>query len=86
MWDERTASSTDVLRLPDGSARRLKRFARWSACFPSAPSTTIEEATGKVPRNQPAVPVVLEARPELVAFIHDRETRRQRPRARRHPR
>jgi len=71
MWDEEDGFFYDVLRLPDGSAQRLK-VRSMVGLLPLCAVTVFE---GEVLRKYPEVGQQLRgfisARPELTAFIHD---------------
>src|SRR5262249_20961049 len=71
MWDEEDGFFYDVLRLPDGSARRLQ-IRSIVGLLPLCAATTIEWVhRQKYPEINQRFQWFLEARPELVAFIHD---------------
>jgi hypothetical protein len=71
MWDEEDGFFYDVLRLPDGSARRLK-IRSMVGLLPLCAATTIEwDHRQKYPEINQRFQWFLEARTELVAFIHD---------------
>ena len=71
MWDEEDGFFYDVLRLPDGSAQRLK-VRSLVGLLPLCAVTVYE---GDLRRSHPDVEArlrrFLEARPEVRAFIHD---------------
>jgi hypothetical protein len=71
MWDEDDGFFYDVLRLPDGSAQRLK-VRSMVGLLPLCAVTVFE---GQVRKRYPELAHrlrrFLEARPELTAFIHD---------------
>src|SRR6516162_4479040 len=71
MWDEDDGFFYDVLRLPDGSAQRLK-VRSMVGLLPLCAATVFE---GTYLREHPETRAILrgflEARPELRAFIHD---------------
>ena len=71
MWDEADGFFYDVLRLPDGQAQRLK-VRSMVGLLPLCAATVFE---GELLKKYPEVGVrfrnFLDARPELVAFIHD---------------
>ena len=71
MWDEEDGFFYDVLRLPDGSAQRLK-VRSMVGLLPLCATTVFE---GRVADTYPAVRSnfdrFLKARPELTASIHD---------------
>jgi hypothetical protein len=73
MWDEEDGFFYDVLRLPDGSAQRLK-VRSVVGLLPLCAVTVFE---GQLRDKQPAIferlRQFLRARPELTAFIHDPE-------------
>jgi hypothetical protein len=71
MWDEDDGFFYDVLRLPDGSAQRLK--VRSMVGLLPLCATTIFEGTylREHPETREVLRGFLEARPELRAFIHD---------------
>ena len=71
MWDEEDGFFYDVLRLPDGGARRLK-VRSMVGLLPFCAVTVFEgEALKKYPQIAPRVCQFLESRPELTAFIQD---------------
>jgi hypothetical protein len=71
MWDEEDGFFYDVLRLPDGRARRLK--VRSMVGLLPLCAVTVFEGTlmKKYPDLVPRVRRFLDARPELTAFIQD---------------
>jgi hypothetical protein len=71
MWDEADGFFYDVLRTPDGQARRLK-VRSMVGLLPLCAVTVFEgEVLAKYPELVQRLRRVLEARPELRAFIHD---------------
>ncbi len=71
MWDEEDGFFYDVLRLPDGGAQRLK-VRSMVGLLPLCAAATFEgDFQRKYPEIMERYLVFLEARPELVAFIHD---------------
>jgi hypothetical protein len=71
MWDEEDGFFYDVPRLPHGSARRLQ-IRSLVGLLPLCAATTIERGfREKYPEIDRRFQWFLEARPELVAFIHD---------------
>jgi hypothetical protein len=71
MWDEADGFFYDVLRLPDGSAQRLK-VRSMVGLLPLCAVTVFEgELIAKYPEVAQRLRRFLEARPELRAFIHD---------------
>ncbi len=71
MWDEEDGFFYDVLRLPDGSAQRLK-VRSMVGLLPLCAVTVYEgELRGRHPEMAGRLRRFLEARPELRAFIHD---------------
>ena len=71
MWDEEDGFFYDVLRLPDGGAQRLK-VRSMVGLLPLCAAATFEgELAQKHPEIIERYLAFLEARPELVAFIHD---------------
>jgi hypothetical protein len=71
MWDEEDGFFYDVLRLPDGSAQRLK-VRSMVGLLPLCAVTVFEgELLRKYPHLAPRVRHFLQARPELTAFIQD---------------
>jgi hypothetical protein len=71
MWDEEDGFFYDVLRLPDGSARRLK-VRSMVGLLPLCAVTDFDgELLKKYPEMGDRVHGFLAARPELGAFIHD---------------
>jgi hypothetical protein len=71
MWDETDGFFYDVLRLPDGSAERLK-VRSMVGLLPLCAVTVFEgELLAKYPEVGERLRRFLEARPELRAFIHD---------------
>ncbi len=71
MWDEEDGFFYDVLRLPNGQAQRLK-VRSMVGLLPLCAATVFE---GELMKQYPEIGVrfrnFLEARPELVTFIHD---------------
>ena len=71
MWDDEDGFFYDVLRLPDGSAQRLK-VRSMVGLLPLCAVTVYE---GEIARSHPEAAArlrqFLEARPEVRAFIHD---------------
>jgi len=71
MWDEEDGFFYDVLQLPGGEAQRLKVRSMVGLL----PLCAVSVFEGEFPRRYPDVmkrlKVFLDARPELVAFIHD---------------
>ena len=71
MWDEADGFFYDVLRLPDGSAQRLK-VRSMVGLLPLCAATVFEGTYLQAhPEIQERLRRFLEARPELTAFIHD---------------
>jgi hypothetical protein len=71
MWDEEDGFFYDVLRLPDGSAQRLK-VRSMVGLLPLCAVTVFEgEVTAKYGEALRGLRRFIEARPELSAFIHD---------------
>ncbi|HKU61139.1 MAG TPA: hypothetical protein VJQ44_07985 [Gemmatimonadales bacterium] len=71
MWDEEDGFFYDVLRLPDGSAQRLK-VRSMVGLLPLCAVTIFEgEIRGKFPAMEARLRQFLQARPELTRFIHD---------------
>jgi Mannosylglycerate hydrolase MGH1-like glycoside hydrolase domain len=71
MWDEADGFFYDVLRLPDGSAQRLK-VRSMVGLLPLCAVTVFEgELLGRYPEMQNRLRRFIVARPELRAFIHD---------------
>jgi hypothetical protein len=71
MWDEEDGFFYDVLRLPDGSAQRLK-VRSLVGLLPLCAVTVFEgEVVGKYPELGEHLRRFLAARPELTTFIHD---------------
>ena len=87
MWDEEDGFFYDVLRLPDGSAQRLK-VRSMVGLLPLCAVTSFEgELLDRYPELAERMRGFLTARPELRSFIHDPTAhRRERPAARIHPR
>ncbi len=71
MWDEEDGFFYDVLRQPDGQARRLK-VRSMVGLLPFCAVTVFEGGfRRRFPEHIKRLEGFLEARPELVAFIHD---------------
>jgi hypothetical protein len=71
MWDEEDGFFYDVLRLPEGTARRLK-VRSMVGLLPLCAVTVFErQITSKYPELGDRLRRFLAARPELTAFIHD---------------
>jgi hypothetical protein len=71
MWDEEDGFFYDVLRSPDGRSERLK-VRSMVGLLPLCAVTIFErKLLTKYPEIGPTVREHLEARPELMAFIHD---------------
>jgi hypothetical protein len=71
MWDEEDGFFYDVLQLPDGQAQRLK-VRSMVGLLPLCAVTVFEgEFRKKYPELMKRFQDFLEARPELVTFIHD---------------
>jgi len=71
MWDEEDGFFYDVLRLPDGSAQRLK-VRSMVGLLPLCAVTIFEgEMRGKFPAMEQRLQQFLQARPELTQSIHD---------------
>ncbi len=71
MWDEEDGFFYDVLRLPDGSAQRLK-VRSMVGLLPLCAATTLEpEQCEKYPAFQERFAWFVDARPELAASSHD---------------
>jgi Mannosylglycerate hydrolase MGH1-like glycoside hydrolase domain len=71
MWDEEDGFFYDVLRLPDGQAKRI-RVRSMVGLLPLCAATTFEgELTAKYPELGERLRWFLESRPELVSCIHD---------------
>ncbi len=71
MWDEEDGFFYDVLQLPDGSAQRLK-VRSMVGLLPLCAVTVFEgEFREKYPEVMKRFQSFLDARPELVTFIHD---------------
>jgi hypothetical protein len=71
MWDEDDGFFYDVLRLPDGRAQRLK-VRSMVGLLPLCAATVFEPGlVEKYPEIGERFQRFLEARPELVSFIHD---------------
>jgi hypothetical protein len=71
MWDEEDGFFYDVLRLPDGSAQRLK-VRSLVGLLPFCAATVFEgEFVATFPEIAERFRTFLAARPELTAFIHD---------------
>jgi hypothetical protein len=71
MWDEEDGFFYDVLRLPNGQAQRLKVRSMVGLLPLCAASIYEGELRGKYPEIFERFERFLEARPELVAVIHD---------------
>ncbi len=71
MWDEEDGFFYDVLQLPDGRAQRLK-VRSMVGLLPLCAVTVFEgELRDKYPETAKRLRNFLEARPDLLAFIHD---------------
>jgi hypothetical protein len=71
MWDEEDGFFYDVLRLPDGSAQRLK-VRSMVGLLPLCAVTEFEgQLLEKYPDLRERLRIFLEARPELRTFVHD---------------
>jgi hypothetical protein len=71
MWDEEDGFFYDVLRLPDGRSQRLK-IRSMVGLLPFCAATVFEgELLEKIPETRQHLRKFLEARPELISFIHD---------------
>jgi hypothetical protein len=71
MWDETDGFFYDVLRLPDGTAQRLK-VRSMVGLLPLCAATVFHgEALEKYPEHQERVRWFLQSRPEVRAAIHD---------------
>ena len=71
MWDEEDGFFYDVLRLPDGRSQRLK-VRSMVGLLPLCAATVFDgELLEKVPETRQHLRKFLEARPELISFIHD---------------
>jgi hypothetical protein len=71
MWDEEDGFFYDVLQLPDGQAQRLK-VRSMVGLLPLCAVTVFEsDFRTKYPEIMERLKAFLEARPELVNFIHD---------------
>jgi hypothetical protein len=71
MWDEEDGFFYDVLRLPDGRSQRLK-VRSMVGLLPLCAATVFEgELLEKIPEARKHLRKFLEARPELISFIHD---------------
>ncbi|OQY97304.1 MAG: glucosidase [Candidatus Brocadia sp. UTAMX2] len=71
MWDEEDGFFYDVLRLPDGQAQRLK-VRSMVGLLPLCAVTVFEgELSKKYPEIRDRFTRFLEARPELLTFIHN---------------
>jgi hypothetical protein len=71
MWDEEDGFFYDILRLPDGSAQRLK-VRSMVGLLPLCAVTSFEgELLDRYPELGERMRAFLTARPELRAFIHD---------------
>jgi hypothetical protein len=71
MWDEEDGFFYDVLRLPDGSSQRLKVRSLVGLLPMCAVAFFDGELLQKYPEIGQRIKWFLEARPELIAFIHD---------------
>jgi hypothetical protein len=71
MWDEEDGFFYDVLKLPDGSAERLKVRSMVGLLPLCAVTVTEGEVLERYPELRQRLRRFLEARPELRAFIHD---------------
>ncbi len=81
MWDEEDGFFYDVLRLPDGSARRLK-VRSMVGLLPLCAVTVFEgELMRKYPEIAPRLRSFIDSRPELTTFIHDPRERGEHGRA-----
>jgi hypothetical protein len=80
MWDEEDGFFYDVLRLPDGRAKRLK-VRSMVGLLPLCAVTTFEgQLLERFPALVPRLRRFLGSRPELTAFIHDPAKRGERGR------
>jgi hypothetical protein len=71
MWDEEDGFFYDVLQLPDGQAQRLK-VRSMVGLLPLCAAAVFEgEFLKKYPEIVKRLQAFLEARPELISFIHD---------------
>jgi Glycosyl hydrolase family 63 C-terminal domain len=71
MWDEEDGFFYDVLRLPNGRSQRLK-VRSIVGLLPLCAATAFEgELMETIPETVHRLDRFLEARPELIAFIHD---------------
>jgi hypothetical protein len=71
MWDEEDGFFYDVLRLPDERSQRLK-VRSMVGLLPLCGATVFEgELLEQVPETRQHLRRFLEARPELISFIHD---------------
>jgi len=71
MWDDEDGFFYDVLRLPDGSAHRLK-VRSMVGLLPLCAVTVFEGEIRKIaPQLNDRLRALLENRPELSAFVHD---------------
>ena len=71
MWDEEDGFFYDVLQLPDGSAQRLK-VRSMVGLLPLCAVTVFEgEVREKYPETTKRLRNFIEARPDLMTFIHD---------------
>src|SRR5438045_2788147 len=71
MWDEEDGFFYDVLRLPDGSAQRLK-VRSMVGLLPFCAATMFDgKLISKYPEVGQSLRSWLSTRPELTAFIHD---------------
>jgi hypothetical protein len=81
MWDETDGFFYDVLRLPDGRSERLK-VRSMVGLLPLCAVTVFErQLLQKYPELVPRMQRFLEARPELIASIHDPRACGERDRA-----
>jgi hypothetical protein len=71
MWDEEDGFFYDVLQLPNGQSQRLK-VRSMVGLLPLCAVTVLEKRLSKkFPELLPRCQTLLEARPELISFIHD---------------
>jgi hypothetical protein len=71
MWDEEDGFFYDVLRLPNGEAQRLKVRSMVGLLPLCAVAVFEDQLSRRFPEVAARLQTVLEARPELVSFIHD---------------